>query len=158
MNFQLTVQASRAVIKEWFHHCGHRNIFSVRNCHSVPNKFAQVKFQDAVPSRYCHTGFRTFSLVLRSGRFKGDGRILLSPKLKPRDFSQHEAIRSFRTSSPKNAIPPPIILILSRIAKMGAIFLGRSIRNWWRNLPPEQKAIYAERAKKNWKYIYGLWF
>ncbi|CAG7726591.1 unnamed protein product [Allacma fusca] len=63
-------------------------------------------------------------------------------------------VRPFRTTNSNNVpLPPFIILIVGRVAKAGAVLLGRNVRKWWANLPPEQKAEYTQRAKSNRKYI-----
>uniref|UniRef100_A0A663M2R5 Metalloendopeptidase OMA1, mitochondrial n=1 Tax=Athene cunicularia TaxID=194338 RepID=A0A663M2R5_ATHCN len=66
-------------------------------------------------------------------------------------------IRSFRTSLSFQAAPVPLFWIIVKPAqKLLAIILGRSIRNWWKALPPNKREHLKESARKNkWKILLG---
>lgn len=57
--------------------------------------------------------------------------------------------RWFKTSASREAIPPIILVVLSRVGKLGAMFLGRTFRIWWRKLPPEERSKYTQKVGKN---------
>ncbi|NXO03859.1 OMA1 Metalloendopeptidase, partial [Rhinopomastus cyanomelas] len=65
--------------------------------------------------------------------------------------------RSFRTSLSFWAAPLPLFwIIVKPVQKLFAIFLGRSIRNWWKALPPNKRELLKEGARKNkWKILLG---
>uniref|UniRef100_A0A8C3KC14 Metalloendopeptidase OMA1, mitochondrial n=1 Tax=Calidris pygmaea TaxID=425635 RepID=A0A8C3KC14_9CHAR len=69
-----------------------------------------------------------------------------------------QIIRSFRTSPPFQAAPVPLFWIIVKPAqKLFAIILGRSIRNWWKALPPNKRELFKESARKNkWKILLGV--
>ncbi|NXK17905.1 OMA1 Metalloendopeptidase, partial [Arenaria interpres] len=69
-----------------------------------------------------------------------------------------QTIRSFRTSPPFQAAPVPLFWIIVKPAqKLFAIILGRSIRNWWKALPPNKRELFKESARKNkWKILLGV--
>ncbi|KAA0708803.1 Metalloendopeptidase OMA1, mitochondrial [Triplophysa tibetana] len=51
----------------------------------------------------------------------------------------------FHTSGSLRALPAPFIwLVLKPVQKVVAIILGRSIRKWWRALPPNKKQLFRE--------------
>ncbi|NXV06542.1 OMA1 Metalloendopeptidase, partial [Cettia cetti] len=66
--------------------------------------------------------------------------------------------RSFHTSSSLQAAPVPLFWIIVKPAqKLFAIILGRSIRNWWKALPPNKRELFKESARKNkWKILLGV--
>ncbi|KAM6129250.1 metalloendopeptidase OMA1, mitochondrial [Phoenicopterus ruber ruber] len=78
----------------------------------------------------------------------------------PRHFSAGniQIIRSFRTSPSFQAAPVPLFWIIVKPAqKLFAIILGRSIRNWWKALPPNKRELFKESARKNkWKILLGV--
>ncbi|XP_074732012.1 metalloendopeptidase OMA1, mitochondrial isoform X2 [Strix uralensis] len=92
-------------------------------------------------------GEKTASLQISSG-----GQL-------PRHFSalNIQIIRSFRTSLTFQAAPVPLFWIIVKPAqKLLAIILGRSIRNWWKALPPNKRELFKESARKNkWKILLG---
>nr|XP_042707342.1 metalloendopeptidase OMA1, mitochondrial isoform X2 [Chrysemys picta bellii] len=69
-----------------------------------------------------------------------------------------QIIRLFHTSSSFQAAPVPLLwIILKPAQKLVAIILGRSIRKWWRALPPNKRELFKESARKNkWKIVVGL--
>uniref|UniRef100_A0A8C8SU48 Metalloendopeptidase OMA1, mitochondrial n=1 Tax=Pelusios castaneus TaxID=367368 RepID=A0A8C8SU48_9SAUR len=69
-----------------------------------------------------------------------------------------QIIRHFRTSSLFQAAPVPLLwIILKPAQKLFAIILGRSIRKWWKALPPNKQELFKESARKNkWKIVMGL--
>ncbi|NWU92449.1 OMA1 Metalloendopeptidase, partial [Upupa epops] len=66
--------------------------------------------------------------------------------------------RSFRTSLLFRSAPLPLFwIIVKPIQKLLAIILGRSIRNWWKALPPNKQKLLKESARKNkWKILLGV--
>nr|XP_028589156.1 metalloendopeptidase OMA1, mitochondrial isoform X1 [Podarcis muralis]XP_028589157.1 metalloendopeptidase OMA1, mitochondrial isoform X1 [Podarcis muralis]XP_028589158.1 metalloendopeptidase OMA1, mitochondrial isoform X1 [Podarcis muralis] len=66
--------------------------------------------------------------------------------------------RPFHRSSALKAAPVPILWILLKpVQKLFAVILGRSIRKWWRALPPNKKELFKETARRNkWKIALGL--
>ncbi|XP_019387061.1 PREDICTED: metalloendopeptidase OMA1, mitochondrial isoform X3 [Crocodylus porosus] len=67
------------------------------------------------------------------------------------------AARFIHTSSSLRAAPVPALWILLKPAqKLFAIILGRSIRKWWKALPPNKKELFKESVRKNkWKLLLG---
>ncbi|NXM92732.1 OMA1 Metalloendopeptidase, partial [Oenanthe oenanthe] len=65
---------------------------------------------------------------------------------------------SFHTSASLQAAPVPLFWIIVKPAqKLFAIILGRSIRNWWKALPPNKRELFKESARKNkWKILLGV--
>ncbi|NWR71042.1 OMA1 Metalloendopeptidase, partial [Centropus unirufus] len=125
---------------------GLRCFFSVpkaevrKNAH---HSFGRFGFQSPQPLREKPVSFQNSSV----------GRL---PHLFPAQNTQ--SIRSFRTSPPLQAVQFPLFWILVKpIQKLFAILLGRSIRNWWKALPPNKRELLKESAKKNkWKILLGV--
>ncbi|XP_019147432.1 metalloendopeptidase OMA1, mitochondrial [Corvus cornix cornix] len=69
-----------------------------------------------------------------------------------------QIIRSFHTSPSLQAAPVPLFWIIVKPAqKLFAIILGRSIRKWWKALPPDKRELFKESARKNkWKILLGV--
>ncbi|NXX23401.1 OMA1 Metalloendopeptidase, partial [Podargus strigoides] len=69
-----------------------------------------------------------------------------------------QIVRSFHTSPLFQAAPVPLFWIIVKPAqKLFAIILGRSIRNWWKALPPNKRELLKESARKNkWKILLGV--
>jgi len=65
-------------------------------------------------------------------------------------------IRWFRTSLTNNALPPMLVLVASRLSKYAAVLFGRGVRKWWQKLPPEQKAVYIAKLRKNRNFFGGI--
>jgi len=63
--------------------------------------------------------------------------------------------RAISTTSKRDAIPPVVLVVVSRVAKFGAMLAGRAARRWWQKLPPEEKAAYVKRARRNRYVISG---
>uniref|UniRef100_A0A8B9CXH1 Metalloendopeptidase OMA1, mitochondrial n=1 Tax=Anser brachyrhynchus TaxID=132585 RepID=A0A8B9CXH1_9AVES len=66
--------------------------------------------------------------------------------------------RFFHTSPSIQAAPVPLFWIIVKPAqKLFAIILGRSIRNWWKALPPNKRELFKESARRNkWKILLGV--
>ncbi|NXN16321.1 OMA1 Metalloendopeptidase, partial [Indicator maculatus] len=66
--------------------------------------------------------------------------------------------RCFHISPSFQAAPVSLFWIIIKPAqKLLAIILGRSIRNWWKALPPNKRELLKERARKNkWKILLGV--
>ncbi|XP_009900480.2 metalloendopeptidase OMA1, mitochondrial [Dryobates pubescens] len=69
-----------------------------------------------------------------------------------------QIIRCLHTSPSFQAAPVPLFWIIIKPAqKLLAIILGRSIRNWWKALPPNKRELLKESARKNkWKILLGV--
>ncbi|ETE70270.1 Metalloendopeptidase OMA1, mitochondrial, partial [Ophiophagus hannah] len=69
-----------------------------------------------------------------------------------------QTFRCFHGSSILKAAPAPLLLmILKPVQKLFAIILGRSIRKWWRALPPNKKELFKEAVRRNkWKITFGI--
>ncbi|KFP79053.1 hypothetical protein N310_11397, partial [Acanthisitta chloris] len=69
-----------------------------------------------------------------------------------------QIIRSFHTSPSFQAAPVPLFWVIVKPAqKLFAIILGRSIRNWWKALPPNKREHLKESARRNkWKILLGV--
>ncbi|XP_030350581.1 metalloendopeptidase OMA1, mitochondrial isoform X2 [Strigops habroptila] len=69
-----------------------------------------------------------------------------------------QIIRSLHTSPSFRAAPAPLFWIIVKPAqKLFAILLGRSIRNWWKALPPNKREVFKEHARQNkWKILLGV--
>jgi hypothetical protein len=70
-------------------------------------------------------------------------------------ITQTSIQRAFRTTTPRPAVPPIILLVAARLGKYVAVFLGRHFRVWYKKLPAETKAEYTTTAKKNRGKLYG---
>ncbi|XP_067157411.1 metalloendopeptidase OMA1, mitochondrial isoform X1 [Apteryx mantelli] len=69
-----------------------------------------------------------------------------------------QIIRFFHISPSFQAAPVPLFWIIIKPAqKLLAIILGRSIRNWWKALPPNKRELFKESARKNkWKILLSV--
>uniref|UniRef100_A0A8B9FD45 Metalloendopeptidase OMA1, mitochondrial n=1 Tax=Amazona collaria TaxID=241587 RepID=A0A8B9FD45_9PSIT len=69
-----------------------------------------------------------------------------------------QIIKSLHTSPSFQAAPAPLFWIIVKPAqKLFAILLGRSIRNWWKALPPNKQELFKEYARQNkWKILLGV--
>ncbi|ODM98402.1 Metalloendopeptidase OMA1, mitochondrial [Orchesella cincta] len=138
------------------------------DCHSFRNLFARFKdvtnggarrnFQTSSPSnakleyfvRYCGRPCRplVFKDAFNPSRFpvlvRGKGVNLCQPQ------------RCFRTTPRRDALPPFVVMLLGRLAKLVAMLLGRTVRRWWQKLPPEGRAVYAKKVRRNRYIISGL--
>ncbi|XP_009681594.2 metalloendopeptidase OMA1, mitochondrial isoform X1 [Struthio camelus] len=78
----------------------------------------------------------------------------------PNCFSAWNAriIRFFHVSPSFQAAPVPLFWIIIKPAqKLFAIILGRSIRSWWKALPPRKRELFKESARKNkWKILLSV--
>ncbi|XP_053469946.1 metalloendopeptidase OMA1, mitochondrial [Ictalurus furcatus] len=62
-------------------------------------------------------------------------------------------VKKFHTSAGLRA-PPPVLLwlLVKPLQKITAIILGRSIRKWWKALPPYKKRLFREWAwQRRWR-------
>ncbi|XP_072552245.1 metalloendopeptidase OMA1, mitochondrial [Salminus brasiliensis] len=67
-----------------------------------------------------------------------------------------EPAKQFRTSAGLRALPAPVIwLVFKPLQKVAAIILGRSIRKWWKALPPNKKQLFREWAWQRRWYLVG---
>lgn len=118
------------------------------------------------PSAVSRTNLSTFSnngLKCRSGNpgYGFGGRIFRNfgtPRLKINNKTGpflHQ-YKCFHTSPRLNAPPAILVLILGRIAKLGAMLFGRTVRRWWQKLPPEEKAAYTGKVRRNRYILSGL--
>ncbi|NXY88609.1 OMA1 Metalloendopeptidase, partial [Alcedo cyanopectus] len=69
-----------------------------------------------------------------------------------------QIVRPFHTSPSFQAAPFPLLWIIIKPAqKLFAIILGRSIRKWWKALPPHKRELVKETARENkWKILLGV--
>ncbi|XP_022089277.1 metalloendopeptidase OMA1, mitochondrial-like [Acanthaster planci] len=101
--------------------------------------------------RKLSTAVFSSSCVLQSPRLKS-GRLrcdtVLASRLKTllcRHDGQIYSTVGFRTSPPRQAIPPLLVLLFVKpIAKLTAILSGRTFRNWWRALPHNKRQYFYE--------------
>ncbi|KAM3914345.1 metalloendopeptidase OMA1, mitochondrial isoform 2-T3 [Leptodactylus fuscus] len=75
----------------------------------------------------------------------------------PRTLTYPGGSRSIRTTSRLNVLlPPHIWLVIKPLQKLFAIILGRSLRNWWKSLPPNKRQLFKESVRRNkWKLTVG---
>ncbi|KAL4634947.1 metalloendopeptidase OMA1, mitochondrial [Arapaima gigas] len=66
-------------------------------------------------------------------------------------------VQHFHTSGPLRALPAPLVwLVLKPLQKILAIILGRSIRKWWRSLPPNRRELMQQAAwQRRWHLAAG---
>ncbi|NXC43805.1 OMA1 Metalloendopeptidase, partial [Penelope pileata] len=69
-----------------------------------------------------------------------------------------QSIRSFHTSPSLQAAPFPVLWVfLKPVQKLLAIIVGRSIRKWWKALPPNKRELFKENVRKNkWKILLSV--
>lgn len=63
--------------------------------------------------------------------------------------------KSFHTTRP-NQVPAIVIQILRPIGKFVAIIVGRKIRSWYRNLPPNKKRMFKDWIIRNKVLLVGI--
>ncbi|XP_070602111.1 metalloendopeptidase OMA1, mitochondrial [Erythrolamprus reginae] len=82
----------------------------------------------------------------------------MSQKLHDVATENIQTFRCFHRSSILKAAPAPLLLmILKPLQKLFAIILGRTIRKWWRALPPNKKELFKEAVRRNkWKITLGI--
>lgn len=66
----------------------------------------------------------------------------LSPLSASRNFVQK---RDFRTSLPRAALPPLLVMFLKPLSRLASVLIGRSTRIWWKKLDPAQKLVYKQK-------------
>ncbi|KAL7888110.1 hypothetical protein AOLI_G00030840 [Acnodon oligacanthus] len=66
-----------------------------------------------------------------------------------------EPAKQLHTSAALRALPAPLIwLVLRPLQKVAAIIIGRSIRKWWKALPPNKKQLFREWAwQRRWHLV-----
>ncbi|XP_065594338.1 LOW QUALITY PROTEIN: metalloendopeptidase OMA1, mitochondrial [Cyrtonyx montezumae] len=69
-----------------------------------------------------------------------------------------QVTRSIRTSPSFQAAPFPLFwIIVKPVQKLFAIIVGRSIRKWWKALPPNKRELFKENVRTNkWKILLGV--
>lgn len=92
------------------------------------------------------TGLHTYTNNCRNVNIKFGKRELFDPQ-----------IRCLHTSPKRNALPPVVVVVLGRLAKMGAVLFGRIVRRWWQKLPAEEKALFAGKVRRNRYIVAGLY-
>jgi len=61
--------------------------------------------------------------------------------------------------SPMRQAPPALVAILLKPAsRLAAILVGRRLRNWYRNLPEEERRKIKNKLKKNRHVFVGEWW
>ncbi|XP_041134172.1 metalloendopeptidase OMA1, mitochondrial isoform X2 [Polyodon spathula] len=84
------------------------------------------------------------------------------PPVLPISAGQSPAVqqcsRSFHTSGPARALPAPLIwMVLKPLQKLAAIILGRSIRKWWKSLPPNRRELFRQSLwRSRWRICAGV--
>ena len=64
----------------------------------------------------------------------------------------------FRTTSPRAAIPPVVLIVLRPVLRVVAFVAGRNFRKWWRSLPKNKRQYYWSKIKENKWNIAGEFF
>ncbi|XP_064576456.1 metalloendopeptidase OMA1, mitochondrial [Zonotrichia leucophrys gambelii] len=134
----------------------HRNLISkgLRCLLDVPHTSGQEVYRNAI-----HGSGRFFSQSSQPLGEKIPPLLISSVGQPPHHFAawNFQINRSFHTSPSLQAAPVPLFWIIVKPAqKLFAIILGRSIRNWWKSLPPNKRELFKESARKNkWKILLG---
>ncbi|MGH0127169.1 UNVERIFIED_CONTAM: hypothetical protein FKN15_071578 [Acipenser sinensis] len=65
---------------------------------------------------------------------------------------------SFHTSVPARALPAPLIwMVLKPLQKLAAMIIGRSIRKWWKSLPPNKRELFRQSVwRSRWRICAGV--
>uniref|UniRef100_A0A670Y0V4 Metalloendopeptidase OMA1, mitochondrial n=1 Tax=Pseudonaja textilis TaxID=8673 RepID=A0A670Y0V4_PSETE len=94
---------------------------------------------------------RPYILTQQKARRKGVlFEATMSQRLQDVSTQNIQTFRCFHGSSILKAAPAPLLLmILKPVQKLFAIILGRSIRKWWRALPPNKKELFKEAVRRN---------
>lgn len=104
-------------------------------------------------SRFCFQSPRLLKEKITSPQISSVGLI-------PNHFSagNTQLVRSFRTSPSLRAAPFPLFwIIIKPVQKLFAILVGRSIRKWWKALPPNKRELFKESVRTNkWKILLGV--
>ncbi|KAM6066183.1 PREDICTED: metalloendopeptidase OMA1, mitochondrial [Chlamydotis macqueenii] len=130
----------------------YRNLISkgLRCLLNVPNTEVYKNAQHS-SRRFCFQSSRLLGKKITSLQISSVGQ-----------FPCHSAwnvqiTRSFHTSPSFQAAPVLFWIIVKPAQKLFAIILGRSIRNWWKALPPNKRELFKESARKNkWKILLGV--
>ncbi|XP_058664754.1 metalloendopeptidase OMA1, mitochondrial isoform X1 [Ammospiza nelsoni] len=135
----------------------HRNLIGkgLRCLLHVPHTSGQEVYRNAN-----HSSRRFFSQSSQALGEKIPSLLISSVGQPPCHFAAWniQINRSFHTSPSLQAAPVPLFWIIVKPAqKLFAIILGRSIRNWWKSLPPNKRELFKESARKNkWKILLGV--
>ncbi|NXT99314.1 OMA1 Metalloendopeptidase, partial [Buphagus erythrorhynchus] len=135
----------------------HRNLFGkgLRCLLDVPHTSGQEVYRNAHHSlgRFFSQSSQPLGERIPSLQISSVGQL-------PRHFPAWniQITGSFHTSPSLQAAPVPLFWIIVKPAqKLFAIILGRSIRNWWKALPPNKRELFKESARKNkWKILLGV--
>ncbi|XP_025961515.2 metalloendopeptidase OMA1, mitochondrial [Dromaius novaehollandiae] len=125
---------------------GQRCLLSTVNtevCKNAPHSSARSCFLSSQPLVEKITSLQISSLVQLPNRFSA---------------WNIQTIRFFHISPSSQAAPVPLFwMIVKPAQKLFAIILGRSIRNWWKALPPNKRELFKESARKNkWKILLSV--
>lgn len=119
---------------------------------NVPNT-AIHKNAHHSPGRFCFQASHLLGKTVRSLQISSIGQL-------PHHFPAWniQIIRALHTSPSFQAAPAPLFWIIVKPAqKLFAILLGRSIRNWWKALPPNKRELFKEHARQNkWKILLSV--
>ncbi|XP_061209337.1 metalloendopeptidase OMA1, mitochondrial isoform X2 [Neopsephotus bourkii] len=119
---------------------------------NVPNT-AVHKNAHYSPGRYCFQASHLLGKTITSLQIGSIGQL-------PHHFPAWniQILRPLHTSPPFQAAPAPLFWIIVKPAqKLFAILLGRSIRNWWKALPPNKRELFKEHARQNkWKILLSV--
>ena len=65
--------------------------------------------------------------------------------------------RTFQTTPRTYAAPlgPILVKLSSPLYRFGFLYLGRRLRQYWNNLPPDKRAKYTKRFTKSRNVIFG---
>lgn len=95
-------------------------------------------------------------IIWRNGRNLGFHSAL--KRSSPRSSAAVSRCELFHTSSPRGAIPAPLLwMVLKPLQKLVAIILGRSIRKWWATLPDNRRQLLREWMwLRRWRLAAGV--
>uniref|UniRef100_W5L1K0 Metalloendopeptidase OMA1, mitochondrial n=1 Tax=Astyanax mexicanus TaxID=7994 RepID=W5L1K0_ASTMX len=79
----------------------------------------------------------------------------LLPQTSSRLPALTQPAKLFHTSAGLRALPAPVLwLVFKPLQKLAAIILGRSIRKWWKALPPNKKQLFREWVwQRRWHLV-----
>ena len=78
-----------------------------------------------------------------------------SKVLRPRNnvsIAKHEA---FHLSRP-NPVHPLLVALIKPLSRVSALLAGRKMRQWYRNLPQDQKDKFRSKMRENRHFLLGL--
>ncbi|XP_057265296.1 metalloendopeptidase OMA1, mitochondrial isoform X2 [Pezoporus wallicus] len=119
---------------------------------NVPNTAVHKNAQHSL-GRFCFQASHPLGKTVTSLQISSIGQL-------PHHFPAWniQIVRSLHTSPSFQAAPAPLFWIIVKPAqKLFAILLGRSIRNWWKALPPNKRELFKEHARQNkWKILLSV--